>query len=199
MDNLICIECGKECKLPCSALTRLYNLYNVKRDEQRNDILKVLMQELELIDAEVNNGLKELADQIINRYTHLYFIKEFEIKVGYVSCQEAKQDRSKIINAECIKVKPWMKAYLPYDYIIVFYEPNIFHMTQNQRKILLMHELQHIEVGPKGLKIRLHDTEDFNNIVGEYGLNWNGFDVDVPDILAGENNGTERNKLDTVS
>jgi hypothetical protein len=46
----------------------------------------------------------------------------------------------------------------------------------------MLHELKHVGVGEKGLKLEEHDTEDFANILERYGIRWNGIDVDVSDI-----------------
>ena len=59
-------------------------------------------------------------------------------------------------------------------------------LNENQHKILMYHELQHIGIGEKGHKIETHDIEDFSNILHKYGLDWNSYDKNVPDILAGD-------------
>jgi len=50
----------------------------------------------------------------------------------------------------------------------------------------MLHELRHITLGEKGLKIRPHDIEDFKDILETYGLDWNEPGKDLPDILGGE-------------
>jgi len=57
-------------------------------------------------------------------------------------------------------------------------------MTENQKKILMLHELRHIGIGEKGFRIENHDVEDFRDILERFGIEWNGFDQEVPDILA---------------
>ncbi|MCM3291632.1 hypothetical protein M3661_15990 [Paenibacillus sp. MER 180] len=74
------------------------------------------------------------------------------------------------------------KAYLPFDSIITFYERNTGLLSENQQKILMLHELRHITLGEKGLKIRPHDIEDFKDILETYGLDWNEPGKDLPDI-----------------
>ena len=37
----------------------------------------------------------------------------------------------------------------------------------------MYHELKHIGMGPKGLKIEPHDVENFSDILEKYGLDWN--------------------------
>ncbi|OZV10781.1 hypothetical protein CIW83_18350 [Tissierella sp. P1] len=78
------------------------------------------------------------------------------------------------------------KAYLPYDFIITFYENNTGFLNDNQLKILMYHELKHIGIGERGLKINPHDIEDFSDILDKYGLDWNNFGKELPDILGGD-------------
>lgn len=47
----------------------------------------------------------------------------------------------------------------------------------------MYHELRHIGIGEKGLKIVPHDIEDFKDILKEYGLDWGEPGQEVPDIL----------------
>ena len=140
------------------------------------------------------DDLREIGEKVINAMPELHIIKDFDIKVGYVRSYEAKQGKGKQINADCRKVTGTYTAYLPFDFIITFYEPNIYHMTDNQKKILMLHELRHIGIGEKGLKIEHHDVEDFRDILYRFGIEWNGFNQDVPDILAGGDSEKQRGK-----
>ena len=103
-----------------------------------------------------------------------------------------KKKDGKIVAADCRKVTSAYTAYLPFDFVVTFYEPNMSYMTDNQRKVLMLHELKHIGVGPKGLRIEPHDIEDFDSILTRYGLRWNGFGNDVTDILAGGDSAKEK-------
>ena len=185
MENqLICKRCGRECDLPCAALNTLTNLYIDLKTRSKIEILKDLRKELSLVDFEVADDLRELADKIVNAMSELHIIKDFEVKIGYVRSYEAKKDKGKQVNADCRKVNGTYTAYLPFDFIVTFYEPNIFHMSENQKKILMLHELRHIGMGERGFRIENHDIEDFRDILERFGIEWNGFDQEVPDILA---------------
>ncbi|MMZ66337.1 hypothetical protein D1872_288240 [compost metagenome] len=129
--------------------------------------------------------MKRLAEQIIKRFPEFGIIREFNIKIGYVVSQERKRGE-KITYADCRKVQEVFKAYLPFDFIITFYERNTSLLSENQQKILMLHELRHITLGEKGLKIRPHDIEDFKDILDTYGLDWNEPGKELPDILGGE-------------
>lgn len=187
----------KEYKLQCNAVKELAKIC-IEEDRQRKRELVIdLAHELELIDFEVSEELRILGEKIIARMPELYIIKEFDIKIGYVLSYEAKRDDGKSILADCRKVTSAYKAYLPYDFIITFYDPNVSHLSDNQKKIVMLHELKHVGVGPKGLKVIPHDIEDFKSLIVRYGLEWNGFDIEVPDILAGDegdNNSEEKKK-----
>ncbi|WP_199615528.1 putative metallopeptidase [Paenibacillus alkalitolerans] len=183
---LKCEKVDIDCNLPCPALQALHGVYGHLRDEQRYNIIRDLRPILDIRDSEVAEDLQKLAVAIISQMPELHFISDFGIKIGYVRSWEKKMDKGRIVHADCRKVGKVYGAYLPFDFLITFYEPNIGHMTENQKKILMLHELKHIGVGEKGYRIEPHDVEDFESILTRYGLNWSSFDQDVPDILEGE-------------
>lgn len=185
MDNLICPKCGTGCEDPCAALEELTRMYRNLKTEVNTEIIKNLRKELNLIDCETAEDLKELGDKIIRAMPELYVIRDYDVKIGYVRSYEAKQDKGKQVNADCRKVKGTYTAYLPFDFIVTFYEPNTYYMTENQKKILMLHELRHIGIGERGFRLENHDIEDFKDILARYGIDWNGFGQDVPDILVG--------------
>lgn len=182
------IQCEKvdlKCDLPCQAILQLDHIYQMLRTGERRDIIQKLRSMLDIQDYETADDLKEMADQIISRMPELQHILEFDIKIGYIRSYEAKYNKSKIVFGDCRKVSGLYQAYLPFDFLITFYEPNINHMSENQRKILMLHELKHVGIGERGLRIEPHDIEDFRSILSRYGMDWNGFSQEVPDILAG--------------
>lgn len=199
MDALICNRCGTECDFPCAAFEKLSEIYTDLRTEEKTKIINDLRKDLSIIDYEKADDLRELGERIIQAMPELHAIRDYDVKIGYVRSFKEKRDKGKIINADCRKVTGTYTAYLPFDFIITFYEPNIYYMTENQKKILMLHELRHIGIGEKGLRVENHDVEDFKDILIRFGIEWNGFDQDVPDILAGgdsEKEGTKRHKLE---
>jgi predicted metallopeptidase len=155
--------------------------------------------EIQDYDCEVSEELRSLAERIIDRMPELYYIDEFigRENICYITSYEPKGNQGKIIFADCRAVKGSYRALLDFRYIITFYEPNMCDFTANQRKILMLHELKHIQ---EDGKVRPHDVEDFASIIYKYGITWNSHGSDVPDILAGgddEKNGTKRHKLET--
>jgi hypothetical protein len=182
-DNDICDKCESDCDEPCAALNKLYQIYNAERNAEKTLIIKDLREELYLIDYEIAEDLEVLGKKVIEAIPELHFIKAYEIRIGYIRGYESKKDKGKAVNADCRIVKGTFTAYLPFDFLITFYEPNIEHLTDNQKKLLMLHELKHIGVGPRGFKIEDHDVEDFESMIRKYGIRWSSTHDDVPDIL----------------
>ena len=182
--SLICDRCVIGCGDSCAALEALTKLYRDLKVEAKTEIMNSLRKELSLVDFEVADDLRVLAEKIISTMPELSIIRDYDAKIGYVRSYEAKRDKGKQINADCRKVNGTYTAYLPYDFIITFYDPNVYHMSENQKKILMLHELRHIGIGERGFRIENHDVEDFRDILDRFGIEWNGFDQEAPDILA---------------
>lgn len=200
IENSICEKCQAECDGMCPALRALYKIYTDLRHEEKTGIVRDLRKQLNLVDQEVDDSLRQLGEALIKVMPELNIIRDFDVKIGYVLSYEQKRAKGRAINAECRKVNGSYNAYLPFDFIVTFFEPNIYHMTENQKKVLMLHELMHIGIGEKGLRIEPHDIEDFSTILKKFGLEWNGFDQDIPDILAGgdsgQKKGTKGNKVE---
>jgi hypothetical protein len=180
----------------------LYRICQEQDTEQKRELVREYARELDAIDYEVSEELRQLGEKVIAGMPELYVIKEFDVKVGYVLSYEAKKKDGKDIAADCRKVTGTYKAYLPFDFIVTFYEPNMSYMTENQKKVLMLHELKHIGIGERGLKIEPHNIEDFASILTRYGLDWNAYSNDVIDILAGGDSGSKercRTKSDKVA
>ena len=184
--NSICNKClyKNDCEMACAAFDELYQIWKEQNYRDKTVRVRNLKKQMGIREAEPNRELRFLADKIIKKYPEFGFIKGWGIKIGYVISQERKRGE-KMIYADCRKVLEVYKAYLPYDFIITFYEQNTGFLNENQLKILMYHELKHIGIGEKGLKIVQHDIEDFSDILEKYGLDWNFPDKDLPDILGG--------------
>lgn len=196
-DNLICIKCQKPCsdkEDPCQALKALLDLYHKLRTEEKVQLIRQLRKDLNLVDYEVADDLRELGEAVIAKRQELHFIHDYGIRVGFVRSYEAKRGKGKTVFADCKKVTGTHTAYLPFDFILTFYEPNTAIMTDNQKKIIMLHELRHIGIGQRGLMVEEHTTEDFRDILEEFGLGWNDFNQEVPDILADEKVGGDNEK-----
>lgn len=184
--NMICQTCTIDtCESPCAAMNELAMLCDKQNKADKTVRLRSLSKLILHDKAKPSNELRLLGQKVIAHFPEFAFIRAYGIKIGYVVSDERKQGE-KVTYADCRKVTEVFKAYLPYDFIITFYERNTGFLNENQQKILMFHELQHIDIGEKGLKVRPHDVEDFKNILEKYGLDWAEAGKELPDILAGE-------------
>lgn len=155
-------------------------------------------EEIQCYDCEISSYLRELAGRIIDRFSELSHIDEFigRENVCFVLSYEPKSSQGRAVFADCRAVKGSYRALMDYRFIITFYEPNVQDMSENQHKILMLHELKHIQDDGK---IRPHDVEDFSSILHNYGIDWNKNGQEVPDILAGEKGGKKETKRDKLA
>lgn len=184
--NDLCNNCLAECPGSCAAAEKLIEIYNEQRTEEKRQLIKDLRKQLDIMDWEVSSELEELSNKIQDKRPEVSHIRDYEFKIGYVLSYEAKKKDGGMVFADCRKVSGPYLAYLPFDFIITFYEPNIAILSDNHRKIVMLHELRHPMIGPRGLTNRPHDVEDFKFILHEFGIDYLDFDQEVPDILSKE-------------
>lgn len=116
---------------------------------------------------------RRLGERIIKEHEDLHWIKESQIKIGYVESDKGKLSNGYMAFADCNKVPALYKAYIPYDFVIRFYVPNVILLTDEQIDILMYHELLHVGMDENGnTRIVPHDVEDFRCILDQYGLDW---------------------------
>lgn len=119
---------------------------------------------------------RELAEEVIKEHQSLYWLLAMGVRLAFVESAKKKQADGKIVFGECIKVEEVYQVFCPYDFIIVIYAPNIYHMSRDKKKMLLHHELLHCGYNEtkKGIRFKVnpHDIEDFREIIDNYGLDW---------------------------
>jgi hypothetical protein len=185
LNNRLCSWCGKGCYKPCEPLQYILQAYDRQRTEDKKELLKILRNDIEIIDYEPSPEYAELGNKVIDKIEELSYIRDFEIKIGYVLSYEAKTKDGQAVFADCRKVNGPYRAYLPYDIVITFYEPNTSYLSENQQKVLMWHELRHITIGPKGIKVQDHDVKDWRSVVDALGLDWFKPGQEIIDILGG--------------
>ena len=119
-----------------------------------------------------------IAKEIIQTEDLLSDIANSKARIVYLSSDKDKHTKDKTIFAECEKVQDKNKWSIPADYTITVYEPNTKDFTPEQMRILLFHELLHIEItfkpdGTEVYSVRDHDYADFKVIIDRYGTKWN--------------------------
>lgn len=98
-----------------------------------------------------------------------------DIAVGFVGSNKKKVvSKDRVVFGECKKIEEIQRLYCPYDFLIVIYEENCAGFTDEQMRILIWHELNHIGIDEKGKAYKkAHDVEEFEDIIRECGLFWN--------------------------
>ena len=117
---------------------------------------------------EIDNELNLLAKTIINEK----FEELTELNILVLLSDREKKTKYNKTFAECIKQNDLQCFLNGYDYVIVVYEPNTALLTLEQMKILLEHELMHIDYNGTEKGLKPHDTEDFREIIDAYGIDW---------------------------
>ena len=132
---------------------------------------------------------EELGRAVIDALPELWFIRDAEIRIGFLKSWKEKKTGRRLVYGECIKPPELYQDLLGYDFFIVIYEANAVALTLNQKKILMWHELLHVGIdddsGEPKYVINPHDREEFDSIISRAGLRWDEPGADVPDILVG--------------
>lgn len=118
----------------------------------------------------------KLAQEVISVHEDLLWIKN-NVRIDFLESTEAKMIKDKTVFGECKLVKEIYQVYVPYDFLIIIYMPNVSLFTDEQKRILLYHELLHVDFkedknGSIDFCVRPHDIEDFKTIINNYGLDW---------------------------
>lgn len=132
----------------------------------------------------INEEYAILGAKIIKQERCLQDIANSEATIVYLSSDKEKRTKDKIIFAECERVMDKHKWAIPADYTITVYEPNCRGFSKKQIRILLLHELLHIDIkfnddGTETYSTRDHDYEDFKLIIDRYGTDWNVVPEDI--------------------
>ena len=119
----------------------------------------------------------EIAMDLIENDSLFEDIKDSAATIVCLESDLEKTSRDKIIFGECEKIPAKYKWIIPYDFTITIYAPNVERFTDDQIRILIMHELLHIGIDRDGNEekyyIRPHNIEDFRVILDKYGMDWN--------------------------
>lgn len=117
-----------------------------------------------------------MAHRVMNERPDLRWILAAGISIGFLESDRNKKKNGRECLAECIKVRDLYKVYIPHDFLIVVYKPNVSGMSERQMEILLYHELLHIGMDDTGENVKYivnpHDVEDFRAVIDRYGIDW---------------------------
>ena len=187
--NCCNIDACKEARTYCNAMNELFSVYDDSKKQEAKSFIEDHRELLSIVDAEQCEEYEKIASEVIDSIEELHFIKELEIKVGYVKSYEEKMNKGNAVMADCRKVKEIYQCFIPFDFIITVYEPNVSFLTDNQMKALLWHELKHIGINEITLSLTYrvvpHDIEDFYSIIDRLGTRWDEPGKDIEDITEG--------------
>lgn len=121
----------------------------------------------------------EMARELIDTLPELQYIRYSQVRIEYLISNQAKKSAGGTVHGECEKIPAKYKWAIDADFTVTIFSPNCAHMTEEQLKILLFHELLHVGIeqndeSGEDYRIISHDLEDFKAIIDRYGTEWSG-------------------------
>lgn len=124
----------------------------------------------------VNEDYTNIANELIRTEPDLKYIRESNARIIYLESELEKKSNGRLIHGQCEKVPDKYKWGLPCDFMITIFKPNVERFTDDQMRILILHELMHVGITIDGneetYSIVPHDYEDFRMIIERYGIDW---------------------------
>lgn len=120
----------------------------------------------------------EICKRVIQEEDELIDLRSSNATFVCLTSQHKKTSQGGYVYAQCEKVADKYKWAIPADYTITIFEPNVEDFSDEQKYILMYHELMHIDIGMTDsgdeiYRIKPHDLMDFKNIIDRYGVDWN--------------------------
>ena len=133
------------------------------------------------MEYERNTATEEIVQQIIAQEPDFMDIRVAQPKICVLDCMQVKKSEGRLVFADIKPVQEQYKVLCEFDYIITVYVRNALLLSDAQFKILLEHELRHIDIRntKRGIVMGTvgHDFEDFYTIVDRYGMKWSVVDA----------------------
>lgn len=130
------------------------------------------------------DDLVTTAKKLIEEREELEHIRLREYEIDYLMCDKEQKNGGRPVLADIRAIKGINAFYIPYDYVLTIYEPNVMDLSDAQLQVLILHELMHIS---EDGNLRNHDVQDFYTILRQFGLGWQ-YDDDLKPILGGGEN-----------
>lgn len=126
---------------------------------------------------EINEHYAEIARELIETEPELEDIRDSEATIIYLSSEHEKTSDGKVVLGQCEKIQEKYKWAIPCDFTITLFKPNIEDLTEEQIRIVLLHELLHVGIrydkeGNEDYYCKPHDVEDFRLLIDRYGIDW---------------------------
>lgn len=120
----------------------------------------------------INNTYEEIGKELIETEEVLQDLKDSDVNIIFLSSEHRKKKAGMIVKGQCEKVAEKYKWGIPCDFTITIFEPNTVGMSDEQMRILILHELLHIGIDGDKYYVRDHDLSDFKYIIEKYGTDW---------------------------
>lgn len=126
---------------------------------------------------ELSEEFAEIAAAVIEEEESLVDIRNSQATIVYLVSESKKNSKGKAVCAECEKVPDKYKWSIPADFTITVFLPNVEGFSEEQKRILMFHELLHVGIifnsdGSESYSVRPHNYEDFKEIIDRYGTDW---------------------------
>lgn len=121
-----------------------------------------------------DDDLKALGEKVIAANEKLEHLNSPSCRIAYQYSSQEKKSNKKTTYADTERIKDKLKAFLPYDFIITFYQPNTVELDAETMERLMYHELCHVgyDEDSGAYSIIPHDVEDFRDVIEHWGLDW---------------------------
>lgn len=130
-----------------------------------------------------SSQLEQIAYELMITYDDLVHLDDEGCRIAYQYSDQEKKNRDVIVYADTETIKEKYKEFMPYDFIITFYEPNCDGLDDEHLRRLMYHELKHVGYeGDNKFRVIPHDLEDFRDCIGKWGIDW--IKTDKPDNSA---------------
>jgi hypothetical protein len=130
---------------------------------------------------EISEEFAEIGARVIQEEESLVDIRNSLATIVYLTSEQRKMSKGKKVCAQCERVPDKYKWSIPADYTITVFLPNIEGFSEEQKRILIFHELLHIDIdfdqdGNDIYSVKPHDYEDFKEIIDRFGTDWSVVD-----------------------
>lgn len=133
---------------------------------------RIISEKYEKIGMEIIEKSENVDFSLLNAS-----IEKGKISLIFLESDKDKKSHGMAVCADCEKVADNKRWAIDADFVITVYAPNVTNFSEDQLKVLILHELMHIglEFTSKGeLKkyIVPHSVQDFRYILQTYGIDW---------------------------
>ena len=117
--------------------------------------------------------LEQIALELMNEFDDLAHLDDEGLRIAYQYSDQEKKNRDMIVHADTEVVKEKYREFMPYEFLITFYEPNCKDLDAEHLKRLMYHELKHVGFeGDSKFRVIPHNLEDFRECIDKWGVDW---------------------------